>query len=125
MILPWSVKFDKGQAPGNCLFKVVICQDQQSGLQKEKNPYLKKNMTYSRGGRIQTTLLKECDHFLYAHTHFPFNWLSSVDVDLSFFLFLYFLAGEVSFQLFVHEVFKRVHVSFSFVLLCLQMETEG
>lgn len=64
--------------------------------------------------------------FLYAHTHFLFSWLSSGDVVLSFFLLsLNFLAGTVCFQLFVHKVFKRVQVSFSFVLIRLQMENGG
>lgn len=64
--------------------------------------------------------------FLYAHTHFLFSWLGSGDVVLSFFLLsLHFLAGTVCFQLFVHKVFKRVQVSFSFVLIGLQMENGG
>lgn len=35
-LLPWSIEFDKGEALGNGLIKVVVCQGQQAGLQREK-----------------------------------------------------------------------------------------
>lgn len=40
-ILPRSVEFDKGEALGNGLIKVVFCQDQQAWLQRKETPDIK------------------------------------------------------------------------------------
>lgn len=40
-ILPRSVEFDKGEALGNGLIKVVFCQDQQAGLRRKETPDIK------------------------------------------------------------------------------------
>lgn len=56
-----------------------------------------------------------------AHLYLLFGWFVSGDLVCFLFLtwFLLLLHGNGSLQLVVHKVFKRVQVSFSFVLVGL------
>lgn len=63
IISPWSVEFDEGESFGYSLLKVVLIQDQNTGLQTERGQEYKLELYGSVFFLAMTTLLHYCIYY--------------------------------------------------------------